>query len=151
LRLFDSPSPIGQKEQNPSRKWTLPLLTALWLVSVFSLFLLTDTFHSAIVNLVHAAQSGETNIIFLVASDIRTAAPEIYIQKYFTFFLWTRATFFLLSSFLLLLFIRRFIHVKHSAFIFHPSFSFLLGHHLPAHPRPICRFDRHVLRITDKR
>ncbi len=107
LRLFDSPKPIAQQESNPSSKQTLPILTALWLVSVFSLYLFTDAFQIAIVNLVHAAQAGETNIISLTASDIHTAPPEIYIQKYFTLFLWARSAFFLLSSFYLLFSIRR--------------------------------------------
>ncbi len=129
LRLFDSPKPIQKQELNPSSKRTLPLLTALWLVSVFSLFIFTDTFHTAIVNLVHAAQSGETNIISLTASDIHTAAPEIYIQKYFTLFLWARSAFFLLSSFFLLLSVRHF-HPSREAFILHPSIflpALLLG------------------------
>ena len=102
LKLFDSPAPIRLQESNPSPKRSLSILTALWLVSVFSLFIFTDAFHSAIVDLVHAAQSGETNIISLTASDIHTAASEIYIQKYFTFFLWVRSAFFLLSSYFLL-------------------------------------------------
>ncbi|HNC89622.1 MAG TPA: hypothetical protein PL000_11760 [Anaerolineales bacterium] len=105
LKLFDeSPNPIQGSDRRTA------LLTALWLGSVFSLFLLTDTFHTAIVNLVHAAKAGETNIISLTASDIRTAAPELYIQKYFTLFLRLRAVFFLLSSFF---------------FLFHKSFRSL--------------------------
>ena len=105
LKLFDeSPNPIQESDRRTA------LLTALWLGSVFSLFLLTDTFHTAIVNLVHAAKAGETNIISLTASDIRTAAPELYIQKYFTLFLRLRAAFFLLSSFF---------------FLFHKSFRSL--------------------------
>lgn len=105
LKLFDeSPNPIQGSDRRTA------LLTALWLGSVFSLFLLTDTFHTAIVNLVHAAKAGETNIISLTASDIRTAAPELYIQKYFTLFLRLRAAFFLLSSFF---------------FLFHKSFRSL--------------------------
>ena len=105
LKLFDeSPNPIQGSDRRTA------LLTTLWLGSVFSLFLLTDTFHTAIVNLVHAAKAGETNIISLTASDIRTAAPELYIQKYFTLFLRLRAVFFLLSSFF---------------FLFHKSFRSL--------------------------
>ena len=105
LKLFDeSPNPIQGSDRRTA------LLTALWLGSVFSLFLLTDTFHTVIVNLVHAAKAGETNIISLTASDIRTAAPELYIQKYFTLFLRLRAAFFLLSSFF---------------FLFHKSFRSL--------------------------
>lgn len=107
LRLFDSPISIGQKESNPSSEWTLPILTALWLVSVFSLFLLTNAFYVNFTHLVQAARSGETNIISLIASDIHTAVPEIYIQKYFTLFLWARSAFFLLSTSVLLYFYHR--------------------------------------------
>lgn len=109
LRFFDTPLPIPKQESNPRSKWTLPILTALWLVSVFSLFIFTETFHTAIANLVHAAQSGETNIFSLIASDIRTAAPEIYIQKYFTLFIQIRAAFsFLFTCLLVYLYYNRF-------------------------------------------
>ncbi len=127
FKLFDKePQPIQESDRKAA------LLTALWLGSVFSLFLLTDTFHTAIVNLVHAAKAGETNIISLTASDIQTAAPEIYIQKYFILFLRARAAFFLLSSFIFLLFLRR-CYPSFKTFILHPSrvafilCSFFLG------------------------
>ena len=89
-----------------SARRTLLGLFALWLVSVFSLYLFTDAFHLLIENLVRSAASGETNIVSLIASDIHKVEPEVYIQRYFVFFLWARSIFFLLSSSILLFFTR---------------------------------------------
>lgn len=86
---------------SPARR-TLALLSALWLVSVFSLFIFTDAFLALITNLVHSAQAGETNIISLIASNIHTVPAEVYIQRYFLFFLKGRAAYFVLSTSLIL-------------------------------------------------
>ena len=83
------------------------LLQRVWIVSVFSLFIFTEAFHSILTNLVQAAQSGETNIISLIASDIHKVAPEVYIQKYFTLFIQLRAIFFYLFTCLLVYFYYR--------------------------------------------
>src|SRR5581483_10704155 len=105
---------------SPNR--TLLALTALWLASVFGLFLATPGIHAWIESLVRAAAAGQTNIISSIASDIHTAKPEIYIQKYFVYFLWARAIFFLLSTFLLALLYRK----------YHPSSFILLASIAPA-------------------
>ncbi len=115
FRMVDSAPHFSFDSLTPAARKSLPVLSALWLVSVFSLFLLTDTFHTLIETLVRAAASGETNIISLIASDIQKVKPEIYIQKYFTLFLWLRTIFFLLSSFLLLLSARHLLS-RESAF-----------------------------------
>jgi len=120
FRMVDSAQPISFDSWTPSAKRTLLGLSALWLVPVFSLFLFTDAFHTLIENLVRAAASGEINIISRIASDIQKVKPEIYIQKYFTIFLWLRTAFFLLSTFALLFYARR------SSFIIHHS-SFILA------------------------
>lgn len=110
FRMVDSVQQISFDSLTPSAKQTLLGLSALWLVSVFSLYLLTDAFHLLIENLVRSAASGETNIISLIASDIHKVEPEVYIQRYFVFFLWARSIFFLLSSSSILLFsARRFL------------------------------------------
>jgi hypothetical protein len=129
FKMADSINPLSFDSLTPSAKKTLALLTALWFVSVFPLFIFTDAFHSILTSLVHAAQSGETNIISLIASDIRTAAPGIYIQKYFVLFLYARAIYFLLSTSILLYF-HYHIHPSREAFILYPSIllsAFLLG------------------------
>jgi hypothetical protein len=123
LRLFDSPTLTSQSESISPANRTLSLLIALWLVSVFSLFFLTETFHAAITSLVHTAQAGETNIISLIASDIHKVDPQIYIQKYFALFIQARAILiFLFTSFLVYSLSRN-----------HPStFRFLLPALFPA-------------------
>jgi hypothetical protein len=107
LKLFDSFQPIQPDELDPRSRRTLALLSALWLVTVCGLFLLTDSFHALITNLVTAAKAGETNIISLIASDLTKVDAEIYTQRYFTFFLWFRSLLFLLFSSVLLYFVFR--------------------------------------------
>ena len=120
FRLFDSPPPIGQPQATPSAKRTVSLPTALWLVSVFSLFLFTDSFHNLLTNLVQSAKAGEANIISLIASDLDKVNAEVYIQRYFTFFLWIRSFIFLLTSFFLL-----FTLYRYSPTTFHSLLSIL--------------------------
>lgn len=82
----------------PQPKRTLLVLTAIWLATVFGLFIVTPFIHTWIDSLVRAAASGQTNIISVIASDIHKVKPEIYIQKYFVYFLLARSFFFLLST-----------------------------------------------------
>jgi hypothetical protein len=127
FKMADSIKPLSFDSLTPFAKRNLALLTALWLVSVFPLFTFTDAFHTALTGLVQAAHAGETNIISLIASDIRTAAPEIYIQKYFVFSLYARAIYFLLSTSIFLYFHH---HIHPSSFILYPSIilpAILLG------------------------
>jgi hypothetical protein len=123
FKMTDSIKPLSFDSLTPSAKRTLPLLTALWLVSVFSLFIFTDAFHNAITRLVHAAQSGETNIISLIASDINKVTPDVYIQKYFTLFIQIRAIFFFLFTCLLV-----YLYSRH----FPSAIHFLLSVAFPA-------------------
>lgn len=102
LKLFDSLQPIQFNELDSRSRRTLALLSALWLALTIGLFLFTDSFHLLITNLVQAAKAGDANIISWVASDLSKVNAEVYIQRYFTFFLWTRSLLFLLSSFFLL-------------------------------------------------
>jgi hypothetical protein len=99
------------------------LLTALWVGSVFSLFIFTESFYNLIASLVQSAHDGNANLISLIASDILTANPEIYIQKYFVLFLRARTIFFLLFTCLL-------VYLYYQPSTFHtlcvPS-AFLLG------------------------
>ena len=123
FKMTDSIKPLSFDILTPSAKKTLALLTALWLVSVFPLFIFTDAFHTALIGLVNAAHAGGTNIISLIASDIQTATPEIYIQKYFILFIRVRVIYFLLFTSVLLYVYRR----------LQPSvFPFLLSVFLPA-------------------
>jgi 4-amino-4-deoxy-L-arabinose transferase-like glycosyltransferase len=103
LRHFDKPQPSLPIDLDPRSKRILTLLFALWLILTIGLFLFTDSFHTLIANLVQSAKAGEPNIISLIASDLTKVDASVYIQRYFTFFLWTRSFLFLLSSFFLLL------------------------------------------------
>jgi hypothetical protein len=109
FRMVDSVQQISFDSLTSSTRRMLIGPFALWLVSVFSLYLFTDAFHLLIENLVRSAASGETNIISLIASDIHKVEPEVYVQRYFVFFLWVRSIFFFLSSSILLFSARRFL------------------------------------------
>jgi len=101
LRLFDSLEPFPLSGLPPRPKRILLVLTALWLASVIGLFAATPLIHAWIESLVRAAAAGQDNLVARVASDIHTAAPEIYIQKFFVLFIQARAALFLLSSFVI--------------------------------------------------
>ena len=109
FKMVDSIQPLAFDSLTPSNKKALALLTALWLVSVFPLFIFTDAFHAALTSLVQSEHAGQTTIISLIASDIHTAIPEIYVQKYFVLFIRIRAIYFLLFT-SALLYIYRKIH-----------------------------------------
>jgi hypothetical protein len=98
LRLFDSLEPLQANDLDPRSRRTLLVLSALWLVAVVGLFLFTEAFHALITNLVLSAKAGGTNIVSILASDLPSVNPEVYIQRYFVFFLWIRSFVFLLSS-----------------------------------------------------
>ncbi len=89
---------VDNLPDSPRPKRTLLVLTALWLATIFGLFIATPFIHTWIDSLVRAAASGQTNIISAIASDIHKVKPEIYIQKYFVYFLWARSFFFLLFT-----------------------------------------------------
>ncbi len=112
LRLFDALEPLPLNGLSPRPKRTLLVLTALWLVSVIGLFAATPLIRAWIEALVRAAAAGEDNLIARVASDIHTADPEIYNQKFFVLFIQVRAVFVLLSSFLLAIY-----HHKNKLFL----------------------------------
>jgi hypothetical protein len=98
LRLFDSLEPLQTKDLDPRSKRTFLALSALWLATVFGLFLFTDAFHTYITNLVASAKAGETNIVSYFATDLSKADAQVYIQRYFILFLRIRSLLFLLSS-----------------------------------------------------
>jgi len=102
MRAFDSLQTTPPTEQNPRSKRTLTLLTTLWLVSVFGLFLFTQAIHSYIETLVLSAQAGNTNLFSLIAKNITEVPAETYTQRYFILFLQLRTYYFLLITALLL-------------------------------------------------
>jgi hypothetical protein len=107
LRLFDNLRPLSLNGLDPRPERNLLVLTALWLASVFVLFLGVDVIHAWIDGAVRAAAAGETNLISRIASDIDKVEPEIYTQRYFTFFIQARLIYFLLLTFFLIFIYRK--------------------------------------------
>jgi 4-amino-4-deoxy-L-arabinose transferase-like glycosyltransferase len=118
LRMIDALDST-QRPAADSPRW-LRVFTTSGVILLLGAFASTALIHSWLETLVRAAANGETNIISFIASDIHKANPEIYIQKYFVFFLWIRAAFFFLSSFTLL-----FLTHRYSPTIFHSLFTVL--------------------------
>src|SRR5688572_13904444 len=102
LKIFDSPHVTQSPELDARSKRILTLLTSFWLVSVFSLFIFTESIYNDISTLVISAQAGNANIISLIAKNINAVSAEVYTQRYFLLFLRFRTIFFFLSSFILL-------------------------------------------------
>ena len=71
----------------------LLVLTCAWAILVFGILESTPMVRSYIEHLVAAAAAGESNFAAWVASDIRTASPSIYVQKFFVAYLQARAVF----------------------------------------------------------
>ncbi|GAB4503540.1 MAG: hypothetical protein Fur0043_05320 [Anaerolineales bacterium] len=107
LRLFDRPRPLLPPGLAPRSRRLLLVLTALWLASVFGLFLGLDLVHAWLEAAVRAAAAGTPNLISRIASDLHKVAPEVYIQRYFTLFIQARAVFFYLSASVLVYLYRR--------------------------------------------
>ena len=66
-------------------------MTAAWVLLLFGILAWTPLVNAWIQHLVRAAAGGQSNILAWVASDIRTANPDLYIQKFFVFYLRARA------------------------------------------------------------
>jgi hypothetical protein len=84
-------------------------ITLLWLVSLVLLYGGTPLIYQWIDNAVRAAASGEPSLITLIASRIGRVAPELYIEKFFVFFLRTRAVYFVIITILLIVLYRRYL------------------------------------------
>ncbi|HEY5902415.1 MAG TPA: hypothetical protein VIU39_07675 [Anaerolineales bacterium] len=107
MRYFDrAEASSGRFFPITSRRWVL-WLTAAWLLSLLVLFGGTALVRAWIEAGVRAAAAGGDNLFMRIASDIRTAEPGIYIQKFFVLFLEVRAVFFAISTLVMLLIYRR--------------------------------------------
>ena len=103
MQAFDKLEATPPIDLSPRSKRTLTLLTALWLVSVFGLFIFTQAIHTYIETLVISAQAGNTNLISLIAKNITAIPAETYIQRYFVLFLQLRTYYSLLITLILLI------------------------------------------------
>jgi len=103
LKRFDEPRSFALTGLVPRTRSTLLVLTALWLASVAVLYMGTTLIHSWIEGTVQAAAAGTPNLVSRLASDLHRVAPEVYVQRYFTFFLRARLIYLLGSAGLLML------------------------------------------------
>jgi hypothetical protein len=126
FRMVDAVKPVSFDAVTRRTKWSLLILTILWLVALFGLFMATNLVHTWINDLVQAAGAGHTNIFSSIASDIQKVKPEIYTQKYFTFFLRVRSVFFVLSALILIWFWRKIPSAIHFLLSIAPA-AILLG------------------------
>ncbi len=102
FKMIDAVRAFSLKPLDKTHKRSLTLLTALWVASVFSLFIFTENVHTIITNLVQSAQAGEINIITYIASKLGQVSAEAYIQRYFLLFLRIRLYYTIILTALLL-------------------------------------------------
>ena len=98
LELVDSFARASPHNATPTIKRRMLLITAAWLTIVLGLVLVTPAVHAQIESLVQAAAAGQTNILAGIATDVRSAVPAIYVEKYFVLFLRARAALLLLLT-----------------------------------------------------
>ena len=103
MQAFDKLEASSTIDLSLRSKRTLALLTMLWLVSVFGLFIFTQAIHTYIETLVISAQAGNSNILSFIAKDITAVPVETYTQRYFILFLQLRTYYFLLITLILLI------------------------------------------------
>ncbi|GAB4540441.1 MAG: glycosyltransferase family 39 protein [Anaerolineales bacterium] len=94
LQMIDQLGESGFPRQTAPTQTRLMLTGGIIALAFF--YLAPNLIRAIIESLVRAAAAGETNLVSLLASDIHSAAPEVYVQRYFTFFLWGRSLLFLL-------------------------------------------------------
>lgn len=83
------PAPVTQR---------LAIITALWMAMLLAGTIATPVVHGQIESLVRSAAAGQTNILSSLASDIRTADPAIYVERFFVWFIRLRFVLFLLVT-----------------------------------------------------
>jgi hypothetical protein len=111
FRVADTLRPISLSKQ------FIASAVILWLIPFLIVFFSSGWILAWIQESVHAAAAGGTNIISFVASDIATAPPEIYIEKYSHLYLQVSFFYPLLSTLVLLIIFYFFSRVTFSALI----------------------------------
>src|SRR5829696_5179275 len=86
---------LAWNESTPRMRRLLIIATLFWLASLALLFGGTPTIYRWIDGAVHAAANGEPSLIAQLVPRVQRVAPEIYIEKFFVFFLRLRAVTFL--------------------------------------------------------
>jgi hypothetical protein len=121
LGMVDAVQPVALDAVTPLVRRRLLVLTWVWLALFVGLIGATPLVHAWMRNMVSAAAAGHTNIISWIASDIHTANPEVYVQKYFVWFLRAQVIFLLFSSLSVLLIWRRVPSAFHFVFTIAPA------------------------------
>lgn len=105
LRMVDALE-FDAKAQSPAvtNGQILWLIAGGWLF-VLSSFIFTPNIHAYLETLVRAAADGQANVISYIASDLNKVDPAIYVQKYFTYFLWLRSFLFILLLTLVIIYL----------------------------------------------
>ncbi len=107
FRMVDA-SPAVSLEALPDRsRRMLFSLTIIWLVLLLGVFTATPLLRAWINDLVSAAASGQSNVVSIFASDIRTTDSAAYSQRYFVLAIWLRDVSFLLTALALAWFWRK--------------------------------------------
>ena len=90
------------KARSPHVRRLLLAALGLWLLTLFLIYGGTASVHAWIEGAVRAAAAGEPSLITQVAPRVQRVAPELYIEKFFVFFLRARAlTFLTITAFLI--------------------------------------------------
>jgi hypothetical protein len=107
LKIHDSLFAPGACFESLSRAWIeltprvrrlLAAVTILWLALIIVLFGGVPLIHEWIANSVRAAASGEPSLIAQLVPRVQRVAPEIYVEKFFVFFLRIRAIVLLMTT-----------------------------------------------------
>jgi len=91
LEMVERTSLPALTDLSTNSRRRLLVLTCAWAILVIAILETTPLVHAYVKNLVESAAAGETNFAAWVASDIRTAGPSIYMQKFFVAYLQARA------------------------------------------------------------
>ena len=96
---------LAWSELTPRTRRLLIIATLFWLASLALLFGGTPTIYRWIDGAVHAAANGEPSLIAQLVPRVQRVAPEIYIEKFFVFFLrWRAVTFLTITGLLIWLY-----------------------------------------------
>ncbi len=80
-----------------TRRW-LVIATGLWLISIVILFGGTPLIHQWLDSAVRAAANDQTSLLARIVPRILRIPPEVYIEKFFVFFLRARLIYFLVIT-----------------------------------------------------
>lgn len=96
--MVDAIQPVDFHEVSPRHRRLLLGLTGIWLLALFVLLAATPLVQGWIGSLVNAAAAGQANIVSYIARDIHKVKPDVYIQRYFVFFIDAVIAFTILSA-----------------------------------------------------